>query len=287
MKRVPLRVTALAWFQNQVWAADYGNGLFVRDGSGWQRIDANVPRFITGLLADGQRLWYGLWMTGQVGYLDSDYRAHTIPLPRLVTPRFVYRVNCLTACGSSAWFGTQGYLLEYSINEGEWTRLLRLGEVLSLCGTGSSVWIGTDESLAVLDRNQQPSPAVKTVCQGMKVSAIASGRDGLYFGGYSAGGWRVQKYSIREGRITPLDKPLPGWVSAIIVDGETVFAGVGSGSKTQQAEEFSQGGVFSLDRQANRWTRLRSVRLTDVWCLLKVGKTLWVGGYAGIQEVHL
>lgn len=288
MAKYPLQVTSLAWFRGYVWAASYGRGLFVYEGENWRLMNVQVPRFITCLSAEGQRLWYGSWMTGQVGYLDIAYRSRTVPLPRLVTPRFAYRVNSLTASGSSVWFGTMGYLLEYSLDDDEWISLLRLGEVLSLAAVGSSLWVGTKEGLTVVERTQDTPYSVRLIRNQIEVSTIVSEDSSLYLGTYSKGGGHIQRYSIHTGRLESLGTALPGRVSGIVVAGTQLFAGVGSGNITQDdGKEFSEGGVFAYDSQERRWYRIETVQLKDVWCLLRVGRTLWIGGYAGVQQIPM
>lgn len=288
MVKSPLRVTSLAWFGGRVWAASYGAGLFVYEGGIWRPVNKQIPRFITCLSADAHRLWYGSWMTGQVGYLDADHRAHPVALPRLITPRSAYRVNCLTISGPSVWFGTEGYLLEYRLDDDEWVSLLRLGEVLSLAGADSSLWVGTKEGLIVVERTQHTPYSVRLIKDRLEVSAIFSGGSSLYLGTYSERGGYIQRYSVRTGHFKRLGKFLPGQVSDIVVAGTQLFAGVGSGNITQDGEEeFFRGGVFAYSFQERYWYRVEPVELRDVWCLLRVGETLWIGGYAGVQQIRI
>lgn len=278
------RVTGLAWFQNRIWAASYGAGLFFLDGKRWQHWDdKTVPRFLTCLSANNQQLWYSTWMEGKIGYLDVGLRSLTIPLPELVTPRFVYRNNCLIADGASVWIGTEGYLLGYSMQAKDWTTILSVGAVRSLQKRHSSLWVSTEESLMVLDLKQSVPCLLRVALRQVEISALALDGDTLWLGGQLRSRWRVGQYSISKERFVPVNAPFEGWVNAIVATTDRVFFAVGSGSRSfYEGEGFSGGGVFLYDKRRRSWSRVES-SLADAWCLLKVGQTLWVGGFAGVQ----
>lgn len=283
----PTRVTALAWFQNTLWAASYGRGLYVNNGAGWRPAPIRTSRYITCLSSDGQRLWYGTWMTGQVGYIDTELRHQIIPLPRLITPRFAFRVNCLTVDESAVWYGTDGYLLNYNIDNSEWASVLNLGTIVALAKMGSFLWVGTEDSLISVAKSRELPYEIRVLRENVKVSSIYPATESLYLGVYERGGWYIQEYSPKTERLSVLDGKLPGWISGIAASKNKIFAAVGSRDITQvKHTEFVEGGLFVLDCHKGVWVKERSAKVTDAWCLLKVNDTLWVGGYSGIQQLR-
>lgn len=283
----PKRVSALAWFQGRIWAATYGSGLFVLDGQRWRQWqDKTIPRFLTCLYANKQWLWYGTWMEGRIGFLGPDLHAFTVPLPKLVASRFVHRNNCLTINGSTVWIGTQGYLLSYDTRQKDWMMILPVGSVNALQPMHSSLWLGTEDSLMVLDRKRGIPCLLRVVLDRIEVSCLIADGDNLWLGGQLGEGRCVGRYSFGSNRLVPMRTPFKGSVQAIVATRNRVFVGVGSGSMSFESSECAEGGVFVYDKRSRWWNKIEPLQITDVWSLLVVGQSLLVGGYAGLQVVH-
>lgn len=283
------RVTALAWFRNRIWAASYGTGLFVLKGQQWQPwMPEAIPRFLTCLSADSQRLWFGTWMEGKIGYLDTDLHPHFISLPKLTTPRFVYRNSCLASEDSSVWLGTDGYLLNYDTQENDWQLILAVGSVNSIQRMASLLWVGTDETLMVLEKKRNVPCSLRIVINQMRVSSLATDGDTLWLGGQLKEEGCIGQYVVSERRFVPVRVPIKGWINDITPMKNHLFFSVGSGSRSfDYGEEFPHGGVFIYNKRSRQWHRVKFISLTDVWCLLKVGQILYIGGYAGVQRIRV
>ncbi len=115
----PTNVTSLAVFQDTLWAACYGKGLFYQEGQQW-RLYPRAHRYITHLATGAGSLWYTTWMEGEIGRIhDKNASPKKIPLPRFITPRFAYRTSCAAAHKPWVWIGSMSYLMGLSLEDWE------------------------------------------------------------------------------------------------------------------------------------------------------------------------
>lgn len=273
------RVMALERHRGALWAAAYGEGLFVWERDKWRQRQG-VSAYITSLSSAGNRLWYGTWMQGYIGYLEGSKVAQ-MPLPRLVVPRFAYRVNCLIASHSEIWVGTQGYLIRSEIgspyDDAEWEHLVSVGMVESLVLTPRGLWLCADGRVLLVERSPNRfSVALVPVFAGVSVSVLASApNNALWVGANRQGQAFLGKYRISDGKLWWSKIPSQGDVKAILEVGDYVFVGLG------------EKGLWRYHQKEGRWEHRTTKQVTKVECLAQFGSSLVIGGEQGVEFVAL
>lgn len=269
------RVMALEKHRGTLWVAAYGEGLFRWEGGKWRQ-QKGVSAYITSLSSAGNRLWYGTWMQGYIGYLEGS-KAVQMPLPRLVVPRFAYRVNCLIASQSEIWVGTQGYLIRGEIesryDDKEWKHLVSVGSVDSLVLTPRGLWLCADGRVLLVERSPNHfSVASVPAFAGVSVSVLALARDNaLWVGANRQGQAFLGKYRTSDGKLGWNKIPSQGDVKAILEVGDYVFVGLG------------KGGLWRHHQKARRWEHRTTKQVTTVEHLAHFGSSLVIGGEQGVE----
>lgn len=267
------RVTALESHKGNLWVAAYEEGLFVWEGSKWRKQNG-VPPYLTSLSSDGNYLWYGTWMQGKIGYLKAS-RVTQIPLPRLVVPRFAYRVTCIVASESAVWLGTQGYLIRYDVEAGDWSHLVSVGTVDALLGLPQGLWLcAGGQVLHVQHSPNHFSVATVPAFTGVSVSVLAIAGDALWVGASRQAQPLLGKYQVKDGRLQWSEVPSRGFVRAILQVGNNVFVGL------------EEGGVWRYYQREDRWERVATNLVESVSCLVKVGHSLVIGGEEGVEFIE-
>lgn len=269
------KVKALEWHRGKIWAASYGKGLFIWDGDSWQMKDAS-DEFVTCLSSEGERLWYGTWMNGEIGYLESQRSSVVkVPLPRLITPRFAYRVTKILSSRSSVWLGTDGYLLRYDVETGDWSHLISVnGTVEVLARSSQGLWLSTGiDVYRVKDDSGSFSLTAVSAFRGMSVSALVSVNETLWVGAVQKAQSLLGKYRVKDGHVQWSKIPSRQPVGAILVSGEYVFAGL------------EGGGLWRYHQRTRNWERIKTQRVRSICSLAKAGQSLIVGGEEGIEVV--
>jgi hypothetical protein len=285
-------VVALTVFRRQLWAACYGQGLYFLDGKQW-RFQQRCPKYITGVFADVDRLWFCTWMEGEIGFVKHAYAPPTrIPLPRLVTPRFAYRNYCIAASETEVWVGSQTYLLRLQKGSREetpeWDLVIPSDLVYSIVPHANGVWIATAGELWVFRENSQGFQ-FQLVRSDLSISRIAidpdrktlwvgskNGKEGaLWLYEIESGRWNlVVKFPIRDDKTE---------VTAILPSSRFVYASIGSCGFTAEPADSAKGGVGLYDKKSGQWYWLEGLQGKDIKSLAIFEGNLWVGGADGIR----
>jgi hypothetical protein len=291
---VPQNVIALATFRGQLWAACYGKGLFFWDGRQWH-LYPRCSRYITGLFADADCLWFCTWMEGNIGFVNGAHRPPTlIPLPRLVTPRFVYRNQCIAANPSKVWVGSETHLLRLQKGSREempeWDLVLASDIVISIVPLKHSAWIATTGGLWVYTEvdHEFSFRAVRSDLSITSMALDSSSRE-IWLGSADGTLWRyemgnrrwesVVKFPIRDSKAN---------ITAIHLVNRFVYVAVGCaavgslGFKAMPASS-AKGGVIVYDRRSRQWQWLEGIQIRDVRSIITFENCLWVGGAEGVQ----
>jgi hypothetical protein len=287
-------LVALTVFRRQLWAAYYGQGLYFLDGKQW-RFQQRCPKYITGVFADVDRLWFCTWMEGEIGFVKHAYAPPTrIPLPRLVTPRFAYRNYCIAASETEVWVGSQTYLLRLQKGSREetpeWDLVIPIPSdiVYSIVPHANGVWIAAAGGLWVFRENPQGFQ-FQLVRSDLSISHIAidPDRKTLWVGSKNAKEGALWLYEIESGRWNLVVKfPIRDdktEVTAILPSSRFVYASIGSCSFTAETAVSAKGGVGLYDKKSGQWYWLEGLQGKDIKSLAVFEGNLWVGGADGIR----
>jgi hypothetical protein len=291
---VPTNVVALCGFRGQLWAACYGQGLFFWDGRRWH-FQPRSPKYITGLSADADRLWFCTWMEGEIGFVRRERTSPImIPLPRLVTPRFAYRNLCITADTSNVWVGSQSYLL--CLDKGskeqkpEWKLVIASGSISSIVSIKNGTWVASRELWVY--REDARGFSFRAIRSDISITNMAldpSGKE-LWVSSDDEREQTLWRYETGNGRWEAVVKfaiSPTSTVTAILPLKRSIYVSVGSYGFTATPTSSVQGGVGVYDRRSHQWRWLEGIRIRDVKSLAIFKNHLWIGGAEGIQAIQV
>ncbi|CUU33942.1 hypothetical protein DCOP10_10310 [Armatimonadetes bacterium DC] len=291
----PRKVVALGRFIGRLWAACYGQGLYVMEGGCW-RLHPTAPKGLTGLYADTHRLWFCTWMEGEIGYItDVNNAPKRIPLPRLVTPRFAYRTFCIVGDANKLWIGSQTHLLRLDIGSQEevpeWDIVVASDWVNSVVPTRKGVWVVTAGELWVYKESAQGF-SFRAVRSDIGITAMALGVSGkeLWIGSKANVDGMLWRYEIETQKwqqITRVPISSEGIITAVLPVKHLIFISIGSmGFGTMPPSSVQRSvGVYNI--MNHRWQWLEGIQIRDAKCLAVFENRLWVGGVEGIQAVPI
>ncbi len=291
-KTEPIRnVVALSVFHGRLWAGCYGEGLFFWDGSQWRR-QPKCPRYITGLAADRERLWFCTWMEGEIGFVGQEGKPPVkIPLPRLVEPRYAYRCLHIAVAGRQVWVSTVLYLLRLDAGDKEigpdW-ELLILHDGGIIVPSGVDAWVGSPNGLWQYKDNLYGF-CFRPVRRDIEIASMTPEPSGkaLWLGTLEG---TVERYETESGwRRTVFSVPLPkkAWINALALWENRVYVAVGSPGFSASPSSSVKGGVGVYEATHQRWKWLEKVTIRDAKSLCIFDGRLWVGGVEGVQSVTL
>jgi ligand-binding sensor domain-containing protein len=272
-------ITATLAHADAVWVGTFEHGLAVARAGRWQVLaDPQLGTQVNALApADGGRVW-------------------------VATTRGLHRVGLdLTQAGAKleveTWTAKQG---------------LPHANILSLAplATGELL-IGTHAGVAILDTQGQLRPLGRKA-RSWATWAVAEGRDGTLWLGTTQGliRWRSdgtwEPLSMLSGQLAD------NWVTALLVDGDTVHIGTYAGGVTSLRKHgragwaatqlgggrVNPGGLALVDgqlaaatmkgaliREGDRWRPLAEATFEDVTAIVPIGSQVWIASRRGLA-VH-
>ncbi len=280
-------------FQDTLWAACFGEGLFYKDGHQWQSY-REASRYLTDLATGAGSLWYATWMEGVIGRIaDKKTPPKTIPLPRFVTPRFAYRTECIAVHGKRVWVGSHSHLMVLTLQGWEpgihpdflyeeWEMAL-MGGASAIVPTKDGAWVVAEGlwRLTIGEKGSlsfKPVPLPSALPQNSPLAIALAGT--ILWVGTGATIWKYEFSSgqwHQEARLPQSEN-----VKVLLPYRGRVYVGSTPGKKAKSAGE---GHVGLLERSHWRW--FREVQVGAVADLAVFEGSLWIAGSEGVQSLSL